>query len=53
MVFQFYALYPHLRSRDNIAFPLRAEGVPGDEVDRRVREAARMLQLEPLLDRRA
>ena len=36
MVFQFYALYPHLRTRDNIAFPLRAEGVPGDEVERRV-----------------
>ena len=29
MVFQFYALYPHLRTRDNIAFPLRAEGLPG------------------------
>ena len=52
MVFQFYALYPHLRTRDNIAFPLRAEGLPADEVERRVLEAARMLQLEPLLDRR-
>ena len=52
MVFQFYALYPHLRTRDNIAFPLRAEGLPADEVERRVLEAARILQLEPLLDRR-
>src|SRR5215217_7048041 len=52
MVFQFYALYPHLRTRDNIAFPLRAEGLPEDEVGRRVAEAARMLQLEPLLTRR-
>ncbi|HYI18219.1 MAG TPA: ABC transporter ATP-binding protein [Solirubrobacteraceae bacterium] len=52
MVFQFYALYPHLRTRDNIAFPLRAEGLREEEVDRRVTEAARMLQLEPLLDRR-
>ena len=52
MVFQFYALYPHLRTRDNIAFPLRAEGLPSDDVERRVLEAARILQLEPLLDRR-
>jgi sn-glycerol 3-phosphate transport system ATP-binding protein/multiple sugar transport system ATP-binding protein len=52
MVFQFYALYPHLRTRDNIAFPLRAEGVPEADVTPRVAEAARMLRLEPLLDRR-
>jgi multiple sugar transport system ATP-binding protein len=52
MVFQFYALYPHLRTRDNIAFPLRAEGLPEDQITARVAEAARMLQLEPLLDRR-
>ena len=32
MVFQFYALYPHLRTRDNLAFPLRAEGKPEKEV---------------------
>ncbi len=36
MVFQFYALYPHLRTRDNIAFPLRAEGLREEEVGRRV-----------------
>jgi sn-glycerol 3-phosphate transport system ATP-binding protein/multiple sugar transport system ATP-binding protein len=52
MVFQFYALYPHLRTRDNLAFPLRAEGLPEKEVAQRVAEAARMMQLEPLLDRK-
>ncbi|WP_028655450.1 ABC transporter ATP-binding protein [Nocardioides sp. J54] len=52
MVFQFYALYPHLRTRDNLAFPLRAEGLPAAEVRERVDEAARMMKLEKLLDRR-
>ncbi|NHC12844.1 ABC transporter ATP-binding protein [Motilibacter deserti] len=52
MVFQFYALYPHLRAKDNIAFPLRAEGTPEAEVKERVAEAARMLRLEALLERR-
>jgi sn-glycerol 3-phosphate transport system ATP-binding protein/multiple sugar transport system ATP-binding protein len=52
MVFQFYALYPHLKVRDNLAFPLRAEGLPEKEVRERVDEAARMMQLGPLLDRR-
>jgi len=52
MVFQFYALYPHMRARDNIAFPLRAEGLPKNEIGARVDRAARMLRLEPLLDRR-
>jgi multiple sugar transport system ATP-binding protein len=52
MVFQFYALYPHLRTHDNIAFPLRAEGLPEPQVRERVREAARMLRLEELLERR-
>ena len=52
MVFQFYALYPHLKTRDNLAFPLRAEGVPEPEVRERVAEAARMMRLEPLMDRR-
>jgi multiple sugar transport system ATP-binding protein len=52
MVFQFYALYPHMRTRDNIAFPLRAEGMSEADVAPRVEEAARMLRLEPLLDRR-
>jgi multiple sugar transport system ATP-binding protein len=52
MVFQFYALYPHLKVRDNLAFPLRAEGLPEPEVRERVDEAARMMRLGPLLDRR-
>ncbi|MET8197852.1 ABC transporter ATP-binding protein [Micromonospora taraxaci] len=52
MVFQFYALYPHLKTRDNLAFPLRAEGLPKSEVQERVAEAARLMRLGPLLDRR-
>jgi ABC-type sugar transport system ATPase subunit len=52
MVFQFYALYPHMSVRDNLAFPLRAAKRPAAEVDERVAEAARMLRLEPFLDRR-
>lgn len=52
MVFQFYALYPHLRTRDNLAFPLRAEGLPKAEVRERVAEAARLMRLDSLLDRR-
>jgi multiple sugar transport system ATP-binding protein len=52
MVFQFYALYPHLSVRDNLAFPLRAAKRPAAEIDERVTEAARMLRLEPFLDRR-
>ncbi|MBQ1049195.1 ATP-binding cassette domain-containing protein [Micromonospora sp. C51] len=52
MVFQFYALYPHLKTRDNLAFPLRAEGLPKSEVLKRVDEAARLMRLGPLMDRR-
>ena len=52
MVFQFYALYPHMTVRDNLAFPLRAAKRPAAEVDERVAEAARMLRLEPFVDRR-
>ena len=54
MVFQNYALYPHLSVRDNIAFPLRLghNRIPEEEVDRRVREAAEMLELTEHLDRR-
>src|SRR6266849_8437411 len=37
MVFQFYALYPHMSAYDNIAFPLRAQKTPADEVEKRVR----------------
>ena len=52
MVFQFYALYPHLKVKDNLAFPLRAEGMPERQVQERVDEAARMMQLGPIMDRR-
>ena len=52
MVFQFYALYPHLSVRENMAFPLRAANRPESEVEERVAEAARMLQLEPYLTRK-
>jgi multiple sugar transport system ATP-binding protein len=51
MVFQSYALYPHLNVRDNMGFGLKVRKVPGDERARRVGEAARTLKLEPLLDR--
>lgn len=52
MVFQGYALYPHLSARDNIAFPLRMRGVGRAERERRVGEVAAMLGLGALLDRR-
>jgi multiple sugar transport system ATP-binding protein len=52
MVFQSYGLYAHLTVYENIRFPLRVRGVPAAEHDRRVREAARMVELEPLLDRK-
>jgi multiple sugar transport system ATP-binding protein len=52
MVFQSYALYPHLSVRENIAFGLRLKKVPKDEIERRVTEAARVLDLEELLDRK-
>jgi multiple sugar transport system ATP-binding protein len=52
MVFQSYALYPHLSVYENIAFGLRLKKVPKDEVDRRVKEAARILGLEPFLKRK-
>ncbi len=51
-VFQNYALYPHKSVYENLAFPLRLRRLGRDEVDRRVREAARLLGLEDLLDRR-
>jgi multiple sugar transport system ATP-binding protein len=52
MVFQSYALYPHLSVYDNIAFGLRVKKVPKDEIDRRVTDAARVLDLEPFLKRK-
>ncbi|MBI4346241.1 MAG: ABC transporter ATP-binding protein [Elusimicrobia bacterium] len=52
MVFQSYALYPHKRVRDNLAFPLLVKGLPAEERGRKVAEVARMLGIEDLLDRR-
>jgi multiple sugar transport system ATP-binding protein len=52
MVFQSYALYPHLSVYENIAFGLRVKKVPKDEIDRRVHDAARTLDLEPFLKRK-
>jgi ABC-type sugar transport systems, ATPase components len=52
MVFQNYALYPHMSVYDNMAFGLKLRKMPKAEIDARVREAAAMLGLEPYLDRR-
>ena len=52
MVFQSYALYPHLSVRRNIEFPLRAHHVRRDEITRLVRAMAESLQLDQLLDRK-
>jgi len=52
MVFQSYALYPHLSVYDNIAFSLRLRKERKGEIDKRVREAARILDLEPFLNRK-
>jgi multiple sugar transport system ATP-binding protein len=52
MVFQSYALYPHLSVYENIAFGLRVKKVPKAEIGRRVHEAARVLGLEPFLKRK-
>jgi ABC-type sugar transport system ATPase subunit len=52
MVFQSYALYPHMNVEKNMGFGLRFAGTPRAEINARVSEAARILQLEPLLKRR-
>ncbi len=52
MVFQSYALYPHMNLYDNMAFGLRRQDKTATEIDTAVREAARLLDIEPLLDRR-
>ena len=52
MVFQNYALYPHMTVFDNMAFGLKLRKVPKDEIKRKVEEAARILDLEKLLDRK-
>lgn len=51
MVFQSYALYPHLPVRENLAFGLRLRKTPSAEIDKRVKEASAMLGLDPFLDR--
>jgi len=52
MVFQSYALYPHMSVRDNMGFSLKLAKKPQQEIDRRVNEAANILGLESLMDRR-
>src|SRR5258705_9765041 len=50
-VFQLFALYPHMKVRENIAFPLKCQGVPRVESKRRVEEVARVLRIQPPLER--
>jgi multiple sugar transport system ATP-binding protein len=52
MVFQSYALYPHMSVYDNLAYPLKLRKVPKAERDQRVRQAARTLDIEQFLDRK-
>ncbi|MEL6584941.1 MAG: ATP-binding cassette domain-containing protein, partial [Pseudomonadota bacterium] len=52
MVFQSYALYPHMSVRENMGFSLKAAGVPKAEMDAKVNAAAQVLKLDALLDRR-
>ena len=52
MVFQNYALYPHMSVRQNMAFGLKMRGTPRQEIERRVSEAAEILSIESMLDRR-
>ena len=52
MVFQNYALYPHLSVRENMAFSLKMRKAPADEIEKKVKEAAQLLNLEEMLDRK-
>jgi multiple sugar transport system ATP-binding protein len=52
MVFQSYALYPHMTVRDNMGFALKLRNVPKEEIDKKVDEVAKILDLEKLLDRK-
>ena len=52
MVFQHYALYPHMTVRDNMAFGLRNVGMPAAEIDRKIADAARILEMDHLLARK-
>jgi multiple sugar transport system ATP-binding protein len=51
MVFQSYALYPHMSVAENIAYPLKIRKLPKAEIDKQVRDVAAQVQLDPLLDR--
>lgn len=52
MVFQSYALYPHMKVRDNLAFPLKLQKMPKEEIEKKVARAASILGLEEILDRK-
>uniref|UniRef100_UPI00248F06C5 ABC transporter ATP-binding protein n=1 Tax=Traorella massiliensis TaxID=1903263 RepID=UPI00248F06C5 len=52
MVFQNYALYPHMNVKENIAFALKLRKMPKSEIDKRVDEVAKLLDIESLLDRK-
>lgn len=52
MVFQSYALYPHMSVRDNVGFPLKSAGLPKADIEAKVEEAARVLKLNAYMDRR-
>ena len=52
MVFQSYALYPHMNVYDNMAFGLKLSNMPKSEIDKRIRDAAKILEIEELLDRK-
>ncbi|KQV28763.1 sn-glycerol-3-phosphate import ATP-binding protein UgpC [Rhizobium sp. Root1204] len=52
MVFQNYALYPHMTVRQNLAYGLKNRNTPKDEIDRRIADAAKALEIEPFLDRK-
>ena len=52
MVFQSYALYPHMTVKENLAFPLKLKKMPQDEIDRKVNEAAEILGITEYLDRK-
>jgi sn-glycerol 3-phosphate transport system ATP-binding protein len=52
MVFQNYALYPHMTVRQNLAYGLKNRNTPKDEIERRITEAAKALEIEPFLNRK-
>ncbi len=52
MVFQSYALYPHMTVYNNIAFPLKLKKLPKNEIDKKVKEVAKLLKIDHLLDRK-